>query len=205
MVARRTVVNNEGIEWFAWFRHHPRTNGLPVICSVRNEMHIFKSTARVLPLPQWRPSRRLVSHYSITHPQIDLSALFDSSSVHRQATLADMLSAMTRHGYFIARIPVLPVDYISSIYDILHGLHGLPSSVKADFTKPRGTYSGPDVGLPEDAYEVILERIGHNEVLSFHFFLFVPGAFPARPAPPLSVSWKKKIPSPERFNECPNT
>ena len=67
-----------------------------------------------------------------------------------------MARAMTRSGAFVATdIPNLSPDYVRGVYALSERLHALPPATKRSFVKANGgTYSGPDVGSPEEAYEV---------------------------------------------------
>eukprot|EP00613_Pedinella_sp_CCMP2098_P069871 CAMPEP_0171926986 /NCGR_PEP_ID=MMETSP0993-20121228/25370_1 /TAXON_ID=483369 /ORGANISM="non described non described, Strain CCMP2098" /LENGTH=351 /DNA_ID=CAMNT_0012565919 /DNA_START=149 /DNA_END=1204 /DNA_ORIENTATION=- len=61
---------------------------------------------------------------------------------------------MTTKGYFYADGVDLPPAYVHSVYNVLSALHSMPLEAKMKYAKPHGTYSGPDVGSSEDAYEV---------------------------------------------------
>lgn len=92
-------------------------------------------------------------------PVVDCSALLVTlddfaSTAKRTAALSQMRSALETRGFFYAAgVETLPAGYIAEVYDFARKAHALPSSVKASWVRPRGTYSGADVGELELAYE----------------------------------------------------
>lgn len=88
-------------------------------------------------------------------PCVDLAPILVDASPSRKETLAAISRAMTKQGFFIAEnVNLLPGDYMDSVYSLSAELHGLPTDVKRAFSKPHGPYSGADVGLEEESYEV---------------------------------------------------
>jgi len=91
-------------------------------------------------------------HRNVVHPLIDVSALFLPGHTQRARVTQHIRQALTQQGYFYAQnVPVLPTDYISSIYAYSKRLHLLPTHVKQRFSA--GTYTGPDIGKRELDYE----------------------------------------------------
>ena len=71
--------------------------------------------------------------------------------------LVSIRKALTENGYFVVTdIPGLGAEYITSIYRLAARLHGLPTRIKKNFVKAEGsgTYTGQDIGVAEEAYEV---------------------------------------------------
>ena len=94
----------------------------------------------------------------LDHPRICIQPLYSARDCkEREAVLVSIKKALTENGYFVVTgIPGLGAEYIASIYRLAAQLHGLPTKVKKNFAKAegRGTYTGQDVGVAEEAYEV---------------------------------------------------
>ncbi|CAK0862972.1 unnamed protein product [Prorocentrum cordatum] len=91
-------------------------------------------------------------------PLIDCGPLFSrrgsDAEVARAITIGTMRDALERRGFFYAAgVRPLPAEYIAEVYEYARKAHALPAAVKAAWVRPRGTYSGADVGDPELAYE----------------------------------------------------
>lgn len=100
-------------------------------------------------------SRRSSSTSNADNPVIDLGPLFAGETLCRFGVLGQIKKAMTSGGYFLAsNLQHLDADYMAKIYKLSDHLHSLPIEQKKYFVKPFGTYSGADVGVHEDPYEV---------------------------------------------------
>lgn len=91
------------------------------------------------------------------HPLIDVTPLLEpASDCLRSATAEHMGAALRQVGWFYAAgVSVLPSEYIRDIYAYLALAHALPVDVKYKYRQRAGlgSYSGPDVGEPELAYD----------------------------------------------------
>lgn len=86
------------------------------------------------------------------HPVIDVSCIFANAHPRRVQVANQIRHALTDHGYFYAQnVPVLPADYIASIYDYSKRLHHLSADIKRKYSA--GTYTGPDIGKRELDYQ----------------------------------------------------
>lgn len=91
---------------------------------------------------------------SSEHPHVDMRHILTKNRPQRGATLAQMREALTTHGYFYSsNVDCLPQSYIETVYSYAEQLHALPAEQKRRCARPKGTYSGSDVGVDELAYE----------------------------------------------------
>lgn len=74
----------------------------------------------------------------------------------RSKAISNIGRALKEKGYFYAQnVSILPLNYLTYIYEYSKRLHSLPLHVKAKFAQRGGygAYSGMDIGQPELAYD----------------------------------------------------
>lgn len=99
---------------------------------------------------------------AVDWPTVDCGALLldvnhenSTSTQLRQSALASLREALMSRGFFYCANcdSLMDAEYIASVYDYSRKAHSLSAEVKRKHARPKGAYTGEDIGVDELAYE----------------------------------------------------